>query len=73
MNRSVSLAAGIILIVLGAFIVLRGANFTSRENVLTVGDVKLTANESHTVPPWIGGVAILAGVVLLVGGARKQA
>lgn len=73
MNRTVSLVAGVALIVLGAFALLRGANVTSRKDVLTVGDVKITANETRSVPPWAAGIAVAAGIVLLVVGVRQRA
>ena len=40
-----SLLAGIVLLGLGAFVLLRGASFTSRKDVLEVGDVKVTADQ----------------------------
>lgn len=64
---------GIALLGLGAFVLLRGASFTSRRDVVRVGDVKLTADQQQTIPPWVGGVVILAGVACIVGGARKRA
>ena len=63
--------AGIVVFGLGTFVLLRGASFTSKRDVLQVGDVKITANEQQSVPPWLGGVAMVAGVVLIVVGARK--
>jgi hypothetical protein len=73
MNRTVSLVAGIALICLGAFVLLRGANVNTRKDVLAVGDVKITANESRSVPPWAGGIAVVAGIVLLVAGIPRRA
>ena len=64
--------AGIVLLGLGAFVLLRGGSFTSRRDVLKVGDVKITADEQQTIPPWLGGVALVAGVVLIAAGARKR-
>ncbi len=64
--------AGIVLLGLGAFVLLRGGSFTSRRDVLKVGDVKITADEQQTIPPWLGGVAVVAGVVLIAAGARKR-
>jgi len=64
---------GIALLGLGAFVLLRGASFTSRRDVVRVGDVKLTADQQQTIPPWVGGVVILAGVASIVAGARKRA
>jgi len=65
--------AGIVILGLGAFVVLRGASFTSRRDVLNVGDVKVTADEQRSIPPWVGGAAIVAGVALIVAGVRKRA
>jgi hypothetical protein len=73
MNRTVSLAAGVVLICLGVFVLLKGANVTSRKDVLTVGDVKITANESRSIPPWGAGIAVVAGIALVVAGARQRA
>ncbi|MBP6571604.1 MAG: hypothetical protein KA226_09320 [Gemmatimonadales bacterium] len=69
--RPLSLA-GIALICLGAFLLIRGGTFTTRRDVLEVGDVKLTANEKQTIPPWVGGVAIIAGVVVMAAGMRQR-
>ena len=69
--RPLSLA-GIALICLGAFLLIRGGTFTTRQDVLEVGDVKLTANEKQTIPPWVGGVAIIAGVVVMAAGMRQR-
>ena len=67
------LIAGIVLIGLGAFVLLRGASFTSRRDVLKVGDVQLTASERQTIPPWVGGAAVVLGVGLIVAGTRIRA
>jgi hypothetical protein len=66
------LIAGVVIIALGAFVLLRGVSFSSRRDVLKVGDVKLTATEERSIPPWIGGAAIVAGLALVVAGARKR-
>lgn len=68
-----SVAAGLLLLGLGAFVLVRGANFTTRENVVKLGDVQLTAKEKQVVPPWAGGIAVAAGVLLLAAGAKKRA
>ncbi|MEI2720743.1 MAG: hypothetical protein V9E87_11485 [Gemmatimonadales bacterium] len=63
---------GIALICIGAFLLIRGGTFTSRKDVLKVGDVKLTADEQQTIPPWVGGVAIIAGAVVVAAGMRQR-
>ena len=69
--RPLSLA-GIALICVGAFLLIRGGTFTTRRDVLDVGDVTLTADEKQTIPPWVGGVAIIAGVVVVAAGMRQR-
>lgn len=48
-----SLIAGIALIVLGVFLLVRGGSFTTQKDVVKVGDVKLTADEKQSIPPWV--------------------
>ena len=64
---------GIILLALGAFIIFRGASYKSRDEVLRVGDLKASVEEKRAVPTWVGGAAIVAGVVLLAAGMRRRA
>lgn len=63
---------GIALICVGAFLLIRGGTFSSRRDVLKVGDLKVTANEEQTIPPWVGGVAIIAGAVVVAAGMRQR-
>lgn len=65
--------AGILLIAFGAFVLLRGASFTSRRDVLKVGDVQVTADEQQSIPPWAGWLSIVAGGAMAVAGARRRA
>jgi drug/metabolite transporter (DMT)-like permease len=64
--------AGIVLILLGAFVLL-GGSFTTKREVLRIGDVKVSADEKRTIPGWAGALAIVAGVVLVVTGSKKRA
>jgi hypothetical protein len=73
MNRTVSLVAGVLIIAFGAVVLIRGGNFSTRREMMHVGDVKVTTSEEQTIPPWAAGVAVAAGVALLVAGARKRA
>lgn len=63
--------AGIVLIGLGLFVLVRGGTFTSKRDVLKVGDIKITADEQQSIPPWVGGLAVLAGIGLFAAGARR--
>ena len=67
------IAVGIALIALGAFIAFRGGSFTSRRDVIKVGDFKVTADERQSIPPWAGGVAVAVGIALVAAGGRRRA
>lgn len=64
--------AGAIILALGAFVLLRGASFSSQEDVLKIGEVKITATERQRIPPWVGGAAILIGAGLIVAGMKQR-
>lgn len=67
--------AGIVIAVLGAIVLIRGLTYSSESNVVQVGDIKLTAQERHTVPTWVGGVALVGGLLLIgagVGSGRRS-
>ena len=63
---------GVVVLGLGAFVLIRGLSFSSRRDVIKVGDFKVTATEQQFVPPWVGVAAMVAGAVLVVAGARKR-
>lgn len=64
--------AGIVLAVIGGFIVFRGMSFGSEHSVMKVGDLQVSTKEQHTVPVWIGGVALVAGVLLVAAGVGRR-
>jgi hypothetical protein len=66
--------AGIVLIVIGIVgLVWGGFSWTRERTVLEIGGLKATAKERETIPlpPVVGGVALVAGIVLLVLPRRK--
>jgi hypothetical protein len=65
---------GIVLIVIGVVaLAYQGVTYTSREKVVDIGPLKVEAKREKTIPlpPILGGVAIAAGVVLMIAGARR--
>lgn len=64
--------AGIILILFGAFVLVRGGTFTTKRDVLRVGDVKITADDQQRIPSWAGVLGIVAGVALIVAGSSRK-
>lgn len=72
---SASRIAGIVLIVLGLVGILWGGfSWTQEKTVLDVGPIKATTQEHKTIPfhPIAGGVALVAGIVLLVLPDRRR-
>jgi Protein of unknown function (DUF3185) len=66
--------AGIVLIVLGALaLAYQGFSYTRHEQVLEVGPMHVTANTKDrvSIPPIFGGIALVAGIALLVVGSKK--
>jgi hypothetical protein len=64
--------AGLVLLVLGGYVLLRGLSFTSQKSVIKVGDFKASVEERREVPAWVGAVALAGGIVLLVSGTRRR-
>lgn len=63
---------GLLLAVLGAVVVFRGLSYGSQRNMMRVGDFAVSAEAQREIPTWIGGVAIVGGVLLLVGVGRRR-
>jgi len=67
--------AGIILIVLGALaLAYQGIRYTTREKVVDLGPLEITASERRSIPlpPIVGGVALVAGLALVLGDRKKK-
>jgi hypothetical protein len=67
--------AGIVLITLGLVGILWGGfSWTQEKTVVDVGPFKATTQEHKTIPfpPVAGGIALVAGVVLLVLPGRRR-
>jgi len=65
---------GIILIVIGIIAFgYQGISYTSREKVIDMGPIQVSADKTRTLPlpPIVGGIALVGGIVLLVMGNKK--
>jgi hypothetical protein len=66
---------GILLIVLGALaLAYQGFNYTKQEKVLDIGPIHATAEEQKhvSIPPILGGLALVGGILLVIAGSRKN-
>lgn len=66
------LMVGILLVVLGAFIVFRGSSYASDRSVIQVGDMKASVDARRSVPTWVGAAAIVGGVLIIGAGVRRR-
>jgi len=66
---------GILLIVLGGLaLAYQGFDYTHQEKILDVGPIHAT-REDHdrvSIPPILGGLALVGGIALLVVGGKKS-
>ena len=66
---------GIVLIVLGVIgLIAGGITYTKRRETVSVGPVSATVRERETIPipPILGGIALIAGIALLVSSGRRR-
>ena len=67
--------AGIVLLVVGILaLAYQGITYTTHKKVLDVGPLQATKAEKHEIPlpPVLGCLALVGGVVLLATGAKND-
>ncbi|MFC3198359.1 hypothetical protein ACFOET_12115 [Parapedobacter deserti] len=67
---------GLILVIIGiAMLVWTGFTYTREEKVVDIGALEISADKKERVnwPPYVGGVILIGGVVLLLVPRRRQA
>ncbi|MBD3630753.1 MULTISPECIES: hypothetical protein [Cyclobacterium] len=65
---------GIILIVAGiVMFLITGISYTTEETVIDAGPLEVNAESEESInwPPYAGGIAVIAGFVLLAVGKKK--
>jgi uncharacterized membrane protein len=65
---------GVLLIVLGVVaLAYQGITYTTSEKVVDLGPLKVEAKRERTIPlpPVLGGIALIGGIVLVIVGARR--
>ena len=68
-------AVGVMLIVIGLIsLLVGGISWNRQKTIVDIGPLKAETTERKTlpVPPIIGGLALLGGVILLVAPARRR-
>jgi drug/metabolite transporter (DMT)-like permease len=67
-----SLIAGLVLIAAGIFLILRPPHYASEQSVFKLGDLEAKMQQERTLPGWVGGAVLGAGIVLLGAGLMKR-
>jgi hypothetical protein len=65
---------GIILIAIGIIaLAYGGITYTKREKVIDAGPLQVSADKEKTIPlpPILGGICLVGGIVLVLAGGRK--
>ena len=65
---------GVILIILGGLaLVYQGFGYTHQEKVLDVGPIHATTDEHErvSIPPILGGLTLVGGIVVVIIAAKK--
>lgn len=68
-------AIGLILVVVGVLsLMYQGFTYTTHKRVLDVGPIQATKEEHHSVPlpPILGALALIGGVVVLVSDRKSS-
>jgi len=66
---------GIILIILGVLaLAYQGIRYTTQEKLVDIGSLQITTTEKKTIPlpPIVGGIALVAGIALILAERRKK-
>lgn len=66
---------GIILVLLGiAVLVFGGFSFVQEETVIDLGPLDVEAQERETIPlpPILGAISLIGGILLIALGSRKK-
>ena len=63
---------GAILIAAGLFMIIRPPSYSREESVFKLGDLEAKVQQQHSVPGWMGGIALGAGLVLVVLGLKRR-
>ena len=70
--RALLLVLGAILVVGGGYVVVQGMTVTTDREVLSVGPLEASVEEKRAVPTWMGALAAVAGVAMIIAGARAK-
>ena len=63
--------SGLVLIAIGLWIIIRAPSYSRDETVLRLGNIEAKMQQQRTVPEWAGGIALGAGIMIVLAGFKK--
>jgi hypothetical protein len=60
---------GVLLTLAGGYILVQGFSITRERDVLRAGPLEARIETRERVPPWVGGVGVALGLVMIIAGA----
>jgi hypothetical protein len=63
---------GLLLILGGTVMLWKRPTYSTRHDVVEIGEFKASLREQETIPLWIGAVLIACGVGCLLVGQRRR-
>lgn len=71
--KPIVIIAIVLIAVGGVALAYQGITYTTKEKVVDLGPIHVTAERTRTLPlpPILGAIALVGGIVLLVTGSRK--
>lgn len=63
---------GVVLILAGIFVLWKRPTYTTRQDVVEIGEFKASVDQKESLPPWLGAAGIGLGAVLLVVAGRRR-
>lgn len=67
-----ALVSGAVIAALGAFMLIKGVSYEREQSLFKFGGIEAKVQQERRVPEWIGGVALGAGLILVIVGLRKR-
>lgn len=64
---------GVVLVLGGTFLLWKRPTYSTRHDLVEIGEFKASYQEQTTFPLWIGTVLIAGGVGCLLAGQRRRA
>jgi uncharacterized membrane protein len=65
---------GVIFIVLGLILLVwTGFTYTQKEKIIDAGPIQVSADKEKSVnwPPYLGGIVLVAGIVIFINSRQK--